>query len=117
MKKAIILTTVFLVGSLISANAEQVVPGVDVCPMCSMDGLVTCPNGFEITCEAEENSQPQCIFLGSMYVPGCYKYQRDENIDLSFLQKQMPPSTMTKIIGKSQVFTLNREAIGCKKAN
>lgn len=89
----------------------------NICPLCTSDGAITCPNGFEAACENEtsNDTEPKCLFYGNKYVPGCWKFVEVKKLDLNFNLPNMPPSAMIEIIGGGDTYTLNREIIGCKK--
>ncbi|MBI3589815.1 MAG: hypothetical protein HY094_00335 [Candidatus Melainabacteria bacterium] len=89
-----------------------------VSPLCTTEGSLTCPDGFEAACADEKpgDTEPKCLFLETKYVPGCWKFIGIKHLDLSlFPTNNMPSSTMVKVTGGGEVFTLNREIIGCRK--
>ena len=89
----------------------------DVYPLCTNDGGIICPFGYEAACKDEipYNTEPKCVFLDNKYVPGCWRFIGVKNLDFSLFPANMPPTTMIKVTGGGQVYTLNREIIGCKK--
>ena len=112
MKKNLFITSCFLL--LACPSFAQ---SFDLYPLCTTVGDITCPDGYLASCEDEinEKSEPRCLFYGSMHVPGCWKYIGKKSIDFSFLPNNLPSSAMIKITGGGDVFTLNREIVGCKK--
>lgn len=100
-----------------SAIAEDSIGFFDLYPLCTMEGTLTCPDGFDVACENENpnDTEPRCLFFENKYVPGCWKFVGHKNIDFSLVPKNMPPSTMIKVTGSGGVYTLNRDTIGCKK--
>ena len=87
-----------------------------VCPLCTMHGIITCPNGLEAACidEVPGETQPKCLFYENKYVPGCLKFVGIKKLDLNLLPANMPPSIMINIIGGGETYTLNREIIECR---
>ena len=86
--------------------------GTEVCPLCSSQGALICPPGYEVSCSEEELSIPQCIFLDKKFIPGCYKFKGYETLNLGF--PDLPAKAMIKVSTDSKVYTLNREIINCK---
>ena len=97
----------------VSGNEKE----YSLCPLCTVDGSVICPEGFEAKCAGKNShgTKPKCIFLGNKYVPGCWKYVGIEKLDLSFLAKKFPPSLMVEVVGGGEKYTLNREIVKCGK--
>ena len=89
----------------------------NVCPLCTNEGVLTCPGGYVAACadETPGDTEPKCIFYGKKHIPGCWKFAGIKKIDFSLLQASMPPTTMIEITGGGEVYTLNREIIGCRK--
>ena len=85
-----------------------------VCPLCTNDGKLTCPIGYEATCEGEP-IEPKCIFLEKKYIAGCWKFVGVKKLDFNFNSIDFPPSLMIEVIGGGETYTLNRDTIGCKK--
>ena len=113
--KLTILFFAFLLINALNAIAES--KTFSVSPLCTMDGEIICPNGFQPNCndETENKTEPKCLFYENKYVPGCWKFIGIEKIDFSLLPLNMPPSTMIEIIGGGEVYTLNRDIVGCRK--
>ena len=112
----ILLTLIFFtITSTIAANAEK--SSISICPLCSNQGELICPLGFEAACQNETpgDTEPKCILLEKKYMPGCWKFVGIKKMDINFDSLKMPPSTMIKIIGGGETYTLNRETIGCRK--
>lgn len=110
---AVFLLSLFLVSNKILANDLA----FDVCPICTKDGQLTCPLGFEAACHDEtlDKTEPKCLFQGGQYIAGCWKFAGHQKIDFSFLQPPPPSTVMIEVIGGGEIYTLNREIIGCKK--
>ena len=111
-----ILLLIFLFASSCKVFSE--ISLFEVCPLCTNNGSIICPVGYEVGCKDETpgETEPRCLFLGSKYVPGCWKYEGVEYIDFSLVNANMPPSTMIKINNDGvKKYTLNREIVGCKK--
>ena|SRR3989338_8216247 len=85
-----------------------------VCPLCTNEGKLTCPVGYEAICE-NEPIEPKCVFLGNKYIAGCWKFVGVKKLDFDFNSIDFPPSLMIEVIGGGETYTLNRETIGCKK--
>ena len=120
MKKNIEITmlTLVILLALVSYKANAESNSFDVCPLCTNDGTIICPVGYKVGCkdEAPGETEPRCLFLGSKYIPGCWKYEGIEYIDFSLSNLNMPPSTMVKINNDGvKKYTLNREIVGCTK--
>lgn len=109
----LILFFLILIAFANKAFAEQ---EFYLCPLCNGD-KVTCPKGFEAACAdlVPGETVPKCIFFENKYIPGCWKFVGKKKLDLSLIPANMPPSTMIKVIGGGEIYTLNREIIGCKK--
>lgn len=110
----ILLLLIFLI-SINNAHSEDEV--FSICPLCTQYGKITCPDGLEVFCEnkIQNETEPKCIFLGKSYVPGCWMAAGYKKMDLSLLNFNLPSSAMVKITGDGQVYTLDREIIGCRK--
>lgn len=89
----------------------------DVCPICTTDGQLICPVGFEAVCqnEVQDKTEPKCLFQGNQYIAGCWKYAGYKKLDFNFLQPPPPSTMMIEVIGGGEIYTLNREIIGCKR--
>ena len=109
----ILFTLLPVTGTCARATAESFF----VCPLCSMDGIITCPIGFEAACadQIPNITEPKCVFLENKYVPGCWKFVGIKKLDLNFNPSNMPPSFMIDIIGGGETYTVDREAVGCRK--
>ncbi|OGI18567.1 MAG: hypothetical protein A3B68_02240 [Candidatus Melainabacteria bacterium RIFCSPHIGHO2_02_FULL_34_12] len=108
----ILLVFVFCKQSALASLDETL-----VCPLCSFEGNVLCPEGFEATCQDEnpDETEPKCVFFENKYVPGCWKFIGIKKMDFNLGALNMPPSVMIDIVGGGETYTLNREIIGCKK--
>ncbi|MBI2996467.1 MAG: hypothetical protein HYY52_07180 [Candidatus Melainabacteria bacterium] len=107
------LFNLFFYCSYARANQEQFY----LCPLCTQDGLIVCPDGFEAACsdKSVNNAEPKCILLGQKYIAGCWEFIGIKKVDLNLFPANMPPSLMVNIIGGGETYTLNRETIGCKE--
>ena len=110
-----ILILLFLITG--KAGAQTQLETFELSPLCDMEGGITCPVGFEAGCADELylETQPKCIFYGKKYIPGCLKFVGIKKIDLNFESLMLTPSSMIKVIGGGETYTLNREIVGCKK--
>lgn len=97
-----------------SSSAETV---FYLCPLCDQNGNITCPEGYQADCLNSniDGSLPRCVFLDSMYTPGCWKFEGIKKIDIGFDLSMFPPSWMAMIEGGGETYTLNRDTVGCKK--
>lgn len=97
--------------------AQNDLESVQVCPLCTSNGKLICPNGFEVFCQNEipDDTVPNCLFLQNKYTPGCLKYVGKNKLDFGFSKLNLPPTVMINIIGGGETYTLNRETIGCRK--
>jgi len=89
-----------------------------VYPTCSKEGQLLCPSGYEPSCKEEEDlvkTEPKCFFYIDKHVPCCMKFTGIKKLDLGLEKLMLSPNTMVKIIGGGETYTLNREAIFCKK--
>ena len=117
MKKTIKLFFLVAVSviTFTKANAEA-----DLCPLCTMDGKITCPAGYKVVCVNETNSdgEPKCIFLSDKFIPGCWKFIGIKKLDFRFNNSNIISKNMkVEIIGGGETYTLNRETISCIKTN
>lgn len=89
----------------------------ELCPLCTNHGELICPVGYEAGCqnEIEDYTEPRCLFFQGMYIPGCWKYIGTMSLDFSLLPESLPKGAMLEVIGGGEIFTLNREIVGCKK--
>ncbi len=110
-----ILILLFLLAG--DTNAQAGIEAFEVSPLCDMNGEIICPVGFEIGCADDISlaTQPKCIFYENKYIPGCLKFVGIKKIDLNFEALMLTPSSMIKVIGGGETYTLNREIVGCKK--
>ena len=114
MKYLILLSFLISLTSLpVSAESED----FSMCPLCDRLGNVTCPFGYEAGCQRlnAEISEPKCIFLENTYVSGCLTFigiKKIEGLDVLFM---LGPNVKAEITGGGETYTLNREAIGCKR--
>lgn len=101
---------------LLPASALEIGPS-SVYPVCSKSGEVVCPDNFSPYCpeDKEIKGTPKCILIGSMFVPGCWIFVGIKKIDLGLEKMMLSPTTMVKVIGGGETYTLNRETIFCKK--
>lgn len=117
-KKEHILFILFLSIMFTSGmNAVGETDSFQICPLCSKDGGITCPVGYEAGCQDETpgDTKPKCLFYGDKYIPGCWKFIGVKKLDFDFPSLGLPPTTMIKITGGGETYTLNREIVGCKK--
>lgn len=89
-----------------------------VYPICSKHGEIVCPDDFSPYCpdDKELKSEPKCVLIGSMFVPGCWQFIGIKKIDLGLEKMMLSPTTMVKVIGGGETYTLNRETVFCKKS-
>ena len=111
------LLLLLLILTAFDSKAFASTVAFDVYPLCTNDGTITCPFGYEAACDDKipYNTEPKCVFLDKKYIPGCWKFIGIKHLDFSLLPKDMPPTTMIKVTGGGEIYTLNREIIGCKK--
>ena len=114
----------FILGILVllllltnDTDAQTGIEAFEVSPLCDMDGGIICPVGFEIGCADDLSlaTEPKCIFYEGKYIPGCLKFVGIKKIDLNFESLMLSPSSMIKVVGGGETYTLNREIVGCKK--
>ena len=107
----------FLIFITFNSNAVADTSSFTLCPLCSNDGKIICPVGFEAACADNEGeaAEPKCIFLGNKYMPGCWRFVGIKKLDLNLSGLNLPASYMIGVIGGGETYTLNREIIGCKK--
>ena len=88
-----------------------------VSPLCTKQGLITCPIGFEAACADEiiETTVPKCLFYENKYIPGCWKFIGVKKLDFALIPVGLPPGAMFEITGGGETYTLNREIVGCRK--
>ncbi len=120
MENRKIITVIFkrVVFSILLTLASQVdsfAKPDSVYPVCSQGGNLLCPDDFEPACIDKQFSEPKCILLGSMFIPGCWKFIGIKKIDLGLDKLKMPGSTMVEIIGGGETYTLDREGVFCKR--
>ena len=98
-------------------NAQTQIETFELSPLCDMNGGITCPIGFEVGCadDASLVTEPKCIFYENKYIPGCLKFVGIKKIDLNLEALMLSPTSMIKVIGGGETYTLNREIVGCKK--
>lgn len=110
-----ILCLTFLMAINLGAFAYE--DPFTLCPLCSQDGKVICPLGFEAACadETPGETEPKCVFLGTKYMPGCWKFVGIKKLDFNIGVLNLPASYMAEVIGGGETYTLNREIIGCRK--
>lgn len=101
---------------LLPVSALEIGPS-SVYPVCSKSGEIVCPDNYLPFCpeNKEKSASPKCIQLGSMFVPGCWQFEGIKKIDLGLEKMMLSPSTMVKVIGGGETYTLNRETVFCKK--
>ena len=110
-----ILILLFLVGN--GTNAQTETEAFFASPLCDMNGGIICPVGSEVGCADDISlaTKPKCIFYENKYIPGCLKFAGIKKIDLNFEALMLTPSSMIKVIGGGETYTLNREIVGCRK--
>ena len=104
----------FILISLFLNTSNAFALDDDVCPLCTHEGKLTCPVGYQAICE-NEPIEPKCVFLENKYVAGCWKFIGIKKLDFDFNSIDFPPSLMIEVIGGGETYTLNRETIGCRK--
>lgn len=106
--KNLFFVLTFLALFPIKAYSEE----ITLCPVCSMNGEVICPESFKPNCtgEGSQNTVPKCFFVQNSFIPGCYRYERDEKINFNLTNL---PSEKLMIIGDTKVYSLNSMIIGC----
>lgn len=109
--RVIILFLVFQIICMPFVKAED----FTMCPLCTKEGEITCPNGYAPACNDKVpfNSKPTCIFYGDRFVSGCWKFEKMQKLDLGL--DKLFPGAKVEIIGGGQTYTLNREIVGCRK--
>ena len=110
-------STLTIILFLLAANLNGVCESFNMCPLCSNQGTLICPSGFEAACQNEipGDTEPKCILFGKKYMPGCWKFVGIKKLDLGFSGLMLSPTAMVEVIGGGETYTLNREIIGCKK--
>jgi hypothetical protein len=114
MIKFLILTTLFL----FCLPGFSQVKDNSVYPTCDKNGQLLCPDGYEPSCKEEEDlvkTEPKCFFYIDKHVPCCMKFAGIKKLDLGLEKLMLGPTSMVKVIGGGETYTLNREAIFCKK--
>ena len=119
MKKIKFILSILILLFLVidDTNAQTPIETFEVSPLCDMSGSIICPVGFEAGCVGgiSLEVQPKCIFYEDKYIPGCLKFVEVKKIDLNFESLMLSPSSMIKVIGGGETYTLNREIVGCRK--
>lgn len=107
---------IFFIECLITKAVSAEVETFLISPLCERE-TITCPDGYEAACadKISNDTKPKCLFYGDKYIPGCWKFVGIKKLDFSLFPANMPPTTMVKITGGGEVYTLNREIIGCRK--
>ena len=115
--KFILSILVFLFLFVIDIKAQAQIETFVTCPLCDMNGGIICTDGFEVGCADDLSlaTEPKCIFYEDKYVPGCLKFVGIKKIDLNLEALMLSPSSMIKVIGGGETYTLNREIVGCRK--
>ena len=115
--KFILSILVFLFLFVIDIKAQTQIETFVTCPLCDVNGGIICPDGFEVGCADDLSlaTEPKCIFYEDKYIPGCLKFVGIKKIDLNFESLMLSPSSMIKVIGGGETYTLNREIVGCRK--
>ena len=115
--KFILSILIFLFLFVIDIKAQTQIEIFVTCPLCDMNGGIICPDGFEVGCADDLSlaTEPKCIFYEDKYIPGCLKFVGIKKIDLNFESLMLSPSSMIKVIGGGETYTLNREIVGCRK--
>ena len=115
VKSFSILILVFLFISRV--NAQTQAETFELSPLCDTNGEITCPVGFKAGCADDTSlaTEPKCIFYDNKYISGCLKFVGIKKIDLNLEALMLSPSSMIKVIGGGETYTLNREIVGCKK--
>lgn len=112
---SIILSIPFVFYFLAPASALEIGPS-SVYPVC-IKGEIACPDNFLPYCpeDKEKSGTPKCVQIGSMFIPGCWQLVGIKKIDLGFEKMMLSPTTMVKVIGGGETYTLNRETVFCKR--
>lgn len=120
-KLSILLLIVFLFSSLGPTKAED----ASIYPRCDKEGKLLCPSGYEPACKEEieadlkpastVKTEPKCFFYIDKQIPCCMKFAGVKKIDLGLEKLMLSPTAMVKVIGGGETYTLDREAIFCKK--
>ncbi len=86
-------------------------------PLCTKNGNIICPEDYIAACADEKpgDTVPRCLLLNDKYIPGCWKFTGHKSIDFSLIPVNLPASAMVKITGDGDIFTLDRDIIGCRK--
>ncbi len=117
MKSITIFIFILLIQILCTSQSIASPEAISLCPLCTKEGAVTCPDGFQAICQDETPTvyEPKCIFYENKFIPGCWKFVGINKINFNLSPVNMPPSIMIDVIGGGETYTLNREIIGCKK--
>ncbi len=88
-----------------------------ISPICSKTGNLICPENYVPDCirKEDEKIDPRCVFYMNKYMPFCAKFAGIKKIDLGLEKLMLSPSTMIKVIGGGEAYTLNNEIIFCKR--
>ena len=115
--KFILVILSLLILFISGVNAQTGIEAFELSPLCDMSGEIICPVGFEVGCADDLSlaTQPKCVFYENKYMPGCLKFVGLKKMDLNFEALMLSPSSMIKVIGGGETYTLNREIVGCRK--
>ncbi len=100
-----------------SAIAQTQIDDFELSPLCDSNGALVCPLGYEAGCAngGSLSTEPKCIFYGDKFISGCLKFEKIQKIDLNFENLMLSPGSMIEVIGGGETYTLNREAVGCRR--
>ena len=115
MKSVFVLVMILLLFTNLIAKGET--ESFNMCPLCSNQGELICPLGFEAACQNETpgDTEPKCILLEKKYMPGCWKFVGIKKLNLDFSGLMLSPTAMIEVIGGGETYTLNRDIVGCRK--
>ena len=112
-KALLILSFIALQNKALGNITEQ----FKLSPLCTTGGEITCPDDYVAACadEVPGDTVPKCILFNDGYIPGCWKFTGHKSLDFSLIPPEFLPSAMVKITSAGDVYTLNRDIIGCQK--
>lgn len=117
--KYIQLILLMLFSFILSTDkaVSNIVEQFKLSPLCTVGGEIICPDSYVAACADEVlgDTIPKCILFNNKYIPGCWKFTGHKNIDFSLIPSESFPSAMVKITSAGDVYTLNRDIIGCKE--
>ncbi len=101
----------------VAASGNTTIEEFKLSPLCTKNGNIICPEDYVAACadETPGDTIPRCLLLSDKYIPGCWKFAGHKSIDFSLIPTNLPASAMVKVTGDGDIFTLDRDIIGCKK--